>query len=208
MKYITALVVSLSLICCISADAQYASVKTVTIVGGPSFDYPSHWSVMETAATENVAHYSKGIAKDAGVDLSNITKVERVAIVSQPLPSAAKIRGYVVLAPDMDVSIFKSFSDSELELARAELEEALAQVSGKMGVRVECEMPRLGVYAGRTSLILSYTRFGENSGDVWYVEQTKIPFDGGCFGLTTSYLVSQKQMMVPILEEVKRSVKF
>lgn len=191
-----------------SVDAQYADVATVQISGGPSFDYPAHWTVLDYATTENIAHSVKGVTRSVGVDLSNIKKEGRIAIVSQPLPSAAKIRGFVVSDSDILESTFQSLTAQDILEIKAEWEVEMAKVSEAMKSRIDSLSVELKVYSGRTSLVIAYNRSGESAGEKWHVEQIKIPFKGGYFGLTTSFLMSQESVMAPILEEVKQSVKF
>lgn len=189
--------------------AQQASYAQVRVSAGPVIEYPAHWTIANDAIVKNLVHAAQATADVASVDMSGFQKQGRVIIESQPIPSSAQIRASIVTPQEYTQEDLRIASASDLRALRTEFEDTLRKMSRSGSVKLhKMGYPRVEEIAGKLALVFPYTRYTETDPVLWHVEQIKIPFEDKLLSLTISYRSSHVSTMKPILERVKRTLKF
>ncbi len=191
------------------AHAQTAYFKRVQIGSGPTIEIPSHWTVVDSASVQNRALAGQAIADKAGVGPADYIKSHQLIVEATPRPPAAQIRASIVAQTELSQAALKAASATDLLEIEREFSEGMKKMSANGPVKVRTmDRARVESINRQLALVLSYTRVTEPNPDLWRVEQIKIPFGDQYLSFTLSYRVDSQTLMAPILDRVKRSVRF
>lgn len=200
----------LALLCASNiAYSQSAIFAHVRVTNGPSLEYPAHWKIADEQTVQNRIHAAHAMADAIGVDLLGFQKVNRVLIESTPSPHTAQVRASIVIPQEFSQEDLRLATPQDLQSLRVEFESAFRKLSASGTVKVdEVGMPRVERIAGKLALVIPYTRYTESDPVLWQVEQIKIPFEDRLLSMTLSYRSSDITTMKPILERIKRTLRF
>lgn len=191
------------------AYSQQASFVRVRVTDGPTLEYPAHWKIADEATVQNRAHAAQAMAEAVGVDVSGVQKRNRVVIESTPFPKTAQIRASIVTPQEYSQDDLRVAKPQDLQAVKAEFESMFRKMSVSGTVKLDkIGEPRVERIVGRLALVIPYTRYTESDPTRWQVEQIKIPFENRLLSMTLSYDASDVATMKPILERVKRTLKF
>lgn len=175
-----------------------------------SVEVPSHWLVHTDSEKRNFAAAGEGAARTAGIDYDSIQDKSRLlAISSLPTPSGAKVRINLITPLPFSSTELRSASAQDLKNVKAEFGAVMAKGLAAMGARLlAVATPRIEMINDSPALLLEYRRSDLNGPSPWTVKQYKIPTGDKLIELTVSHRESDAFIWAPILEHVKRSLRF
>jgi len=192
-----------------SAFAQDASFRRVQLPYGISLEIPSHWAVLPLESRKNFSAASQAMADNAGIEGPSGRKEPLLAINATPNPTGAMIRVSVTLPPDYTQSELAAATSADLKEIGAEVLKTFKQLERAGGPKIiEIQPVHIEQMNNYRVLVMSYTRAGGNEPSPWQVTQYKIPVSSRLIEITLSHRLSDAVSWRPILERVKRSVKF
>jgi hypothetical protein len=191
------------------APAQETPLRRVELAHGISLLIPAHWDVqpLETSKAREAAR--EAVTGKAGVENPRGRKEELLAVSSTPAPAGAMIR--------LNVSSPASFSQADLaatgpeglQALHAELLVTFQKVEAAGGPKIlGVQTPRLEPINNHLALCIPYLRAGAPENPPWEVVQYKIPVAGRLIELTLSHQQTEAAKWKPVLEQVKRSLRF
>jgi len=192
-----------------SAFAQKTSFRSIQLAYGISLDVPSHWTVLSLEHRKNIAAAGQATTDNAGIEESSGRKESLLAINATPNPTGAMIRVSVTSPPDYTQYHLAAATPADLQEVRAEMLKLFRQLepSGVLKIN-EMQPVRIERFNNYRVLVIPYIRAGVNSPSPWQVTQYKIPVSNHLIEITLSHRQSDAIVWRPILERVKRSVKF
>ncbi|MDY0206992.1 MAG: hypothetical protein RBR82_10265 [Pseudomonas sp.] len=189
--------------------AQDASFRSVLLAYGISLDVPSHWTVLSLDTRKNLNAAGQAGVDNAGIEGPSVRKEPLLAIVSTPSPAGAGIRVNVTSPSDDTQSDLAAATSTDLQEAGAELLKMFRQLETSGGLKIiEMQPVRIELINNHRVLVISYIRAGTNGPSPWQVTQYKIPVSNHLIEITLSHRQSDAIVWRPILERVKRSIKF
>lgn len=193
-----------------SAFAKDTPFRKVQLAYGISLDIPSHWKVMPKDHRKNVQAAGQAIANAAGIDEGlNDLKESLLSVHAVPSPTGAMIRVSVTSPPDYSQADLAAVTPADLK----ELGTIMQGMSGKIEASggpkiIERQPIRIEKLNNYQVLVIPYIRASANGPSHWQVIEYDIPVSNRLIQITFSYRQSDGVLWRPILELVKRSVKF
>lgn len=191
----------------IAGDTQY---QRYSFKENVSVEVPSHWLVHADSESKNFAAAGEGAARTAGIDYdSNQGKSRLLAISSLPTPSGAKARINLIRPLPFSSAQLRSARVQDLKDVEAEFRAGIEKSMLAMGAKLlAVATPKIEMINGSPALLLEYRRSDLGGPSPWTVKQYKIPAGDKLIELTISYRDSDASIWTPILEYVKRSLRF
>lgn len=192
-----------------SASAQDTAFRRVQLPYGISLEIPSHWEVLSQDAKQNLAAVSEALSRNAGVTEDSGKKERLLAVSAKPNPSGAKVRVSVTMPPEYTQADLAAATAAELNQLRPELIATSKKLEASGGVRVlEMQTPRIDRINNKLAFVITYTRADPYGPSPWQVTQYKVPVSNKLIEITLSHRQSDAVVWKPILENVKRSIRF
>lgn len=192
-----------------SAFAQDTSFRNIQLSYGISLDVPSHWTVLPKDNRKNLAAASQAMTDNAGIEGSSGRKESLLAMNAIPNPTGAIIRVSVTSPADYTQSDLGETTSTDLEEIRTEMLKIFRKLEPTGGPKInEMQPVRIEKLNNHLVLVMPYIRAGVNNSSPWQVTQYKIPVHNHLIEITLSHRQSDDIVWRPILERVKRSVKF
>lgn len=191
----------------IAGDTRY---QRLSLKEGISVEVPSHWLVHADSEKKNFAAAGEGAARTAGIDYdTNQDKSRLLAISALPAPSGAKIRVNLIRPLPFSGAELRSASAQDLKDAEPEFRAEMTKVMAAMGVKLlAVATPKIEMINGSPAFLFEYQRSDLSGPSPWTVKQYQIPAGDKLIQLTISYRESDAPIWKPILEYVKRSLRF
>jgi len=193
------------------AFAQDTSFRRVQLFYGISLDVPSHWTVLSLENRKNLGAASQAMIDNAGIEGPSGRKESLLAMSATPNPTGAMIRVSVTSPPDYTQSDLAAATSADLKEVGAEVLKLFRQLEASGGPKI-IEMQPVRIEHAQLNnyrvLVIPYVRAGVNGPSPWQVTQYKIPVSDRLIEITLSHRQSDAIVWRPILERVKRSVKF
>jgi hypothetical protein len=185
-----------------------SSFRHIQLAYGISLDIPSHWTVFSQDARNNFSMAGEAIAENAGIEQSG-RKENLLAVNATPDPTGAMIRVSTTSPPDYTQSDLTTLTPADLKIFGIEMYKMVKKIelSGCPKI-IEMQPVRMDKFNNYNALVLPYVRASKVGGSNWQVTQYKIPVYNRLIELTISHRQSDAVIWQPILEKVKRSVKF
>lgn len=191
------------------AFAQDTSFRRVQLAYGISLDVPSHWTVLSLETRKNLRAAGQAMTENAGIEGSSGRKESLLAMNATPNPTGAMIRVSVTSPPDYTQSDLAAVTPADLKEVGAEMLKIFRQLEASGGPKIiEMQPVRIEKLNNYRVLVMPYVRAGVNGPSPWQVTQYKIPVSNHLIEITLSHRQSDAIVWRPILERVKRSVKF
>ncbi|TXH96992.1 MAG: hypothetical protein E6Q75_06055 [Rheinheimera sp.] len=191
------------------ALAQDDSFRIVQLAYGISLDVPSHWTVLPLETRKNLGAAGQALLDNEGIGGPSGRKENLLAINATPDPVGATIRVSVTSPGDFTQSDLLAASPEDLKVVEAELLKMFRQIETSGGFKViEMQPVQIGQINNYQMLVIPYVRTGINSPSPWQVTQYKIPVSNRLIEITLSHRQSDAIVWRPILERVRRSLKF
>ncbi len=192
-----------------SAFAEDTSFRRVELPYGISLDVPSHWTILSQDNRKNLRAAGQAMIDNAGIEGASGRKESLLAINATPNPTGAMIRVSVTSPPDYTQDDLAAISSVNLKEISAEMLNMFRQLEASGGPKViEMQPARIEKIRNNRILVMPYVRASINSPSSWQVTQYKIPTSDKLIEITLSYRKSDSVVWRPILEKVKRSVRF
>ena len=149
---------------------------------------------------------------NAGIEGPDGRKETLLAVNAAPYPTGAMIRvsvtspSYVTKA---DLDVFSVATADDYNEIRLEFLKIFKQLEHSGGPKIiEMQKVRIGKLNNYQMMVISYTRAGMFGPSPWEVIQYKIPVSNRLIEITLSHRKTDAIVWKPILERVKRSVRF
>jgi hypothetical protein len=192
-----------------SVFAQDALFRRVQLAYGISLDVPSHWTKLSVESRKNLGAAGQAMTENAGVEGISGRKESLLAINATPSPTGAIIRVSVTSPSDFTQSDLALTTRADLKDLEAEMLKMFRQLEASGGPKIiEMQSFRIERNNNYRVLVMPYVRAGLNGPSTWQVTQYKIPTSDRLIEITLSHRQSDAIVWKPILERVKRSVKF
>ena len=183
-----------------SAFAQDTSFRSVQLAYGISLDVPSHWTVLSLENRKNLGAAGQAMTDNAGIEGSSGRKESLLAMNATPNPTGAMIRVSVTSPPDYTQSDLAAATPADLQEVGTEMLKMFRQLEASGGPKIiEMQPVRIERLNNYRVLVMPYP---------WQVTQYKIPVSNRLIEITLSHRQSDAIVWRPILERVKRSIKF
>lgn len=191
------------------AFAQDTSFRRVQLAYGITLDVPSHWTVLSLENRKNIGAAGQAMIENAGIEGPSGRKESLLALNATPNPTGATIRVSVTSPPDYTQSDLAAATSADLKEVGAEMLKMFRQLEASGGPKIiEMQSVRIESINNYRVLVIPYVRAGANGPSPWQVTQYKIPVSNRLIEITLSHRQSDAIVWRPILERVKRSVKF
>ncbi|MGH2359076.1 MAG: hypothetical protein ACRDGM_00815 [bacterium] len=191
-----------------SAIAQDSSFQRVQLPHKISLEIPAHWKVLSAETRKNLAAAGEAITGGAGVEVPS-GKESLLAVNATPDPPGAMIRVSVISPPEYTQADLAAVTPAELKDAEEKLLNLFKKIEAAGGPKIlEVQRFRIERLNNHLSLVMPYIRASAQSSSPWQAVQYKIPVSGRLIELTLSNRQSDAIVWKPILERVKRSLRF
>jgi hypothetical protein len=192
-----------------SAFAQDTSFRRIQLPYGISLEIPSHWTVLSQDTRKNLDTAGSAIMGNAGIEGSNGQKQNLLAVNAIPEPTGSMIRISVTSPLDYTQADLAAVTATDLKDVGAEALKMFRQVETSGGPKIiEMQSVRIEKLNKQLVLVMPYVRASKLGPSPWQVTQYKIPVSNRLIEITLSYRQSDAIVWRPILERVKRSVRF
>lgn len=190
-----------------AADYIY---KQVQLSHGISIEIPAHWTVLPEDFRKNLAASSQAMQDNAGIESAPGQKKGLLAVNATPNPTGAMIRVSVTEPADYSQADLATATPADLKEIGTELLASFRKMEPSGGPRIiEMQAVRIEKFNNdHRALVILYVRAGATGPSPWQVTQYKIPVANRLVEITLSHRQSDAVMWRPILERVKRSVRF
>jgi hypothetical protein len=174
-----------------------------------SIEIPSHWKVISEETRKNLGVFGEAIRKNANIEGPGGNKITLLAVNATPDPTGAMVRVSVTSRPDYTQADLITVTPDDLKSVEVELQNSSKKLEASGGPKIiEIQPVRIDKLNGYQALVMSYIRSGINEPSPWQVTQYKSPVSDRLVEITLSYRQSDGILWRPILEHVKRSLKF
>jgi len=191
------------------ALAQDTAFRTVQLAYGISLDVPSHWAVLSLEDRKNIGAAGQAMAENVGIEGPSGRKESLLAMNATPSPTGAMIRVSVTSPPDLTQADLAAATPSDLQEIGTEMLGIFRQLETPGGLKIIKMQPvRIERINNYRALVISYIRAGATGPFPWQVTQYKIPVSNHLIEITLSHRKPDAVVWRPILERVKRSIKF
>lgn len=192
-----------------SASAQDTSFRSVQLAYGISLEIPSHWKVLSQETRQNLGAAGEAMTKNAGIEGPSGQKQNLLAVNATPDPTGSMIRVSVTSPPDYTQADLAAATATDLKDVGAEMQKGFRQLEASGGPKIiEIQPVRIEKFNGQLVLVMPYVRASKFGPSPWQVTQYKIPVSNRLIEITLSHRQSDAIVWRPILERVKRSVRF
>ena len=192
-----------------SASAQATSFRSVQLAYGISLEIPSHWKVLSQETRQNLGAAGEDMTKNAGIEGSSGQKQNLLAVNATPDPTGSMIRVSVTSPPDYTQADLAAATATDLKDVGAEMQKVFRQLEASGGPKIiEIQPVRIEKFNGQLVMVMPYVRASKFGPSPWQVTQYKIPVSNRLIEITLSHRQSDAIVWRPILERVKRSVRF
>lgn len=192
-----------------SASAQDSSFRSVRLAYGISLEIPSHWKVLSQETRQNLVAASEAMTKNFGIEGPSGRKQGLLAVNATPDPTGSMIRVSVTTPPEYTQADLAAATAAELNQMRPDLSAMFKKLEASGGPKIlEMQTPKIERFNSQLALVMSYTRAGLIGPSPWQVIQYKVPTSNKLIEITLSYRQSDAIIWKPILENVKRSIRF
>lgn len=183
--------------------------KRLTFQDGISLEVPSHWSILSLDTRRNLNLAGRSALENAGVEPSSSQKYTLLAVNASPSPTGAMIRLSVLVPPSISQDDLRSMSKDDLLEVDVETRKIFKALEGGGAIKVlrwyESRVEKIG---RSSALVISYDRQSSVGTGAWRVTQYKIPTGNFLIELTLSNREADAKVWGPILERVKRSLRY
>lgn len=192
-----------------SAFAQDTSFRRIQLSYGISLEIPSHWTVLSQDTRKNLSAAGSAMMDNAGIEGSSGKKQNLLAVNATPEPTGSMIRVSVTSPPDYTQADLAAATAADLKDVGAEILKVFRQLESSGGPKIiEMQHVRIEKFNGQLVLVMPYVRASKFGPSPWQVTQYKIPVSNRLIEITLSHRQSDAIVWRPILERVKRSVRF
>ncbi|PIQ11741.1 MAG: hypothetical protein COW70_11810 [Hydrogenophilales bacterium CG18_big_fil_WC_8_21_14_2_50_58_12] len=192
-----------------SASAKDTAFRRVQLPYGISLEIPSHWEIFSQDEKQNFAAAAESMGRNAGGAEDSGKKERLLAVSARPFPSGAKIRVSVTTPPEYTQADLAATTAAELSQLRSEYIAMFNKMLASGGARVlEMQTPQIERINNKLALAMAYTRTDPDGPSPWQVTQYGVPVPKRLIQITLSYRQSDAIIWKPILENVKRSIRF
>lgn len=192
-----------------SAFAQDASVRRIQLSYGISLEIPSHWTVLSQDTRKNLGAAGSAMMDNAGIEGSSGKKQNLLAVNATPEPTGSMIRVSVTSPPDYAQADLAAATAADLKEVGPEMLKMFRQLEASGGPKIiEMQPVRIEKLNGQLVLVMPYVRASKFGPSPWQVTQYKIPVSNRLIEITLSHRQSDAIVWRPILERVRRSVRF
>jgi hypothetical protein len=190
-------------------SAQDTPFQSVQLAYGISLEIPSHWQVLSQENRQNLRAASEAITKNAGIDGSSSKKQSLLAVNATPDPPGSMIRVSVTTPPEYTQADLATATVAELNQMRTELAAIYKLLEASGGTKIlDVQTPRIERINNKLALVIGYTRADFVGPSPWQVTQYRVPANNQTIEMTLSYRQVDAVIWKPILENVKRSIRF
>lgn len=192
------------------AIAKKSEYKTIELPYSISLEAPSHWKILSTETKSNLRASAEATLKNAEISDSVDEKESLLAINSTPNPVGAMIRVSVSSPLEFSQADLATTTTEELKQLHPEFLYMLKKLENNGGAHIIKLHPlKVERINNKYALVISYIRsdiYGKKYS--WQVTQYKIPHNDRLIEFTLSNRREDSALWIPILERVKRSLKF
>lgn len=189
--------------------AQDTSFRNIQLTYGISLDVPSHWVLLNLESRKNLSAAGQAIIDNAGVEGPSGRKESLLAMNATPSPTGAMIRVSITFPPDYTQSDLALVTPEDLKEIGVEILKGFRTIEASGGVKIiEMQPVRIERFNGYRALVMPYVRAGVNGPSPWQVTQYKIPVSDRLIEITLSHRQSDAIVWRPIIERVRRSLRF
>ena len=208
MRLILGTLLTLALVC-EQGLAQESPFKRLQLAYGVSIEVPSHWTVLSQSTRSNLGAAGRAIMDNAGLEAQSGRKENLLAVNAVPDPTGAMVRVSVTTPPEYSQADLAAATQSDLKEVASELLAKFRKLESSGGPKIiQMQTVRLDTINNYRVLVMPYTRHGAVGPSPWQVTQYKIPLSDRLIEVTLSYRESDAIVWRPIIERVKRSIKF
>lgn len=193
-----------------AVSAQERTYKRIHLQHNVSVEVPRHWTALTAAERGNVAAAGTAMVSNAGIEASDEKTDLLLHVIAEPRPTGAQMRISVAVPPVYTQSELAAASQADLKEVTVETLKVLQKLEASgSGLKIIEMLPaRIERVGGLNALVTSYRRVGVNESVPWHVTQYKIPAGSREILMTLSYRERDGIMWRPILERVKKSIRF
>lgn len=189
--------------------AQDTSFHRVQLAYGISLDVPSHWMVLSKNNRKNIGAAGQAMIDNAEIEGSSGRKENLFAMNAAPNPTGAMIRVSITSPSEYTQDDLAAITPADLGVIRDETYGMFRKLESSGGPTIiEMQPFRVEKFNNHHVLVMPYVRAGAQGPSSWQVTQYKVPDSNRLIEMTLSYRKSDATVWRPILERVKRSVKF
>ncbi len=192
-----------------SVSAQDTPFQRVQLAYGISVEIPGHWQVLSQENRQNLRAASEAITKNAGIDGASGKKQNLLAVNATPDPPGSMIRVSVTTPPEYTQADLATATVAELNQMRTQLAAIYKELEASGGPKIlDVQTPRIERINNKLALVIGYTRADFFGPSPWQVTQYRVPANNQTIEMTLSYRQVDAVIWKPILENVKRSIRF
>ena len=192
-----------------SSSAQDATFQQIQLSYGISLEIPSHWTVLSQETGKNLGASGSAMMDNARIEGSRGKKQNLLAVNATPDPTGSMIRVSVTSPTDYTQADLAAATATDLKDAGAEMLKIFRQLETSGGPKIiEMQPVHIEKINGKLVLVMPYVRASEFGPSPWQVTQYKIPVSNRLIEITLSHRQLDAIVWHPILERVKRSVRF
>lgn len=175
---------------------------------GISIDVPSHWTILESDVRKNINLTGNAIAKDSGVE-DEFAKETLIAANATPSPTGAMLRVSITKPSPFSQADIANPSQEELDAVKEVFRSQMKSAEAHGGLKlVRMNQVEVKDWNGKRAMVLSYTRKGVADDTDWNVVYYRVPMNYGLIEAMFSCRASDSMIWKPILERVRKSMKF
>jgi hypothetical protein len=175
---------------------------------GISIAVPTHWAILESDVRKNINLTGKAIAKDSGVE-EEFAKETLIAANATPSPTNAMLRVSITKPSPFSQADIANPSQVELDAVKEVFEAQIKAAESHGGAKLVRMNPvEVTTWNGTRAMVLSYTRKGVDGTTDWNVIYYRVPMSYGLIEAMFSCRASDALIWKPILERVRKSMKF
>jgi len=157
----------------------------------------------------NLGAAGAAMMDNAGIEGQSGQKQNLLAVNATPEPTGSIIRVSVTRPPDYTQADLAAATEADLKDAGAETLILFRQLETAGGPKIiEMQPVRIEKFNGQLAVVIRYVRASHFGPSPWQVTQYKIPVHNRLIEITLSHRQTDAVMWRPILERVKRSVRF
>ncbi len=192
-----------------SVFAQDTAFRRVQLSYGISLVIPSHWTVLSQETRKNLGAAGSAMLDNAGIEGVHGEKLNLLAVNATPEPTGAMIRVSITSPPDYTQADLTVATAADLKAVGAEMLKMFRQLEASGGPKIiEMQPVCIEKFNGQFALVMPYVRATQFGPSSWQVTQYKIPVSNRIIEITLSHRQSDAIVWRPIMERVKRSLRF
>lgn len=191
------------------AFATQTAFKRIQLGNGLSIEIPTHWNVLSQSTRRNLNAAGEAISEEAKVETPSGRKETLLAVNATPDPAGAMIRVSVTMPPEYSQQDLRDATPSDLTEISTELLLNFRKLELAGGPKIiQMQAASIDAMSNYKVLVLPYRRESKFGPSPWQVTQYKIPLKDRLIEITLSYRESDQIVWRPIVNKVKRSIRF